>query len=198
MKLDLHTHMNGNGPENRLTNAMNLARMAKELGHDGLMLGCHDWVCPEPIAALVRERYGLVVVKGAEVTTDAGHMLALNIPEITEPIHGNNKRPVPGEEAIEEIHRLGGMAILSHPFPQGHPEYPFPNRLSDVRDMIDGIEVMNYKALLRHQIKEFNWMDREIGWVLTVGSDCHPWEGDKMHKDYFTETNLTDFGGFLY
>lgn len=197
MKLDLHTHMNGNGPQNRLDNVLMLVNMAKALRYDGLMLGCHDWVCPPEMANFVRERHGLTVVRGAEVTTDAGHMLALNIPEITPPIHGRNSAPVNGERAIEEIHRLGGKAILSHPFPQGVREYPFPNRLQDVWDMIDGVELHNYKALLRHNLPVFDWFEPKKDWILTSDSDCHPWEGDLMHADFVTDIDVGVFGDLV-
>lgn len=97
-------------------------------------------------------------------------------------------------ERVEEIHRLGGKAVLSHPFPHGTS---FMNRLEDVWDLIDGVEISNYKALLRHQIRKFDWFVPKEGWILTSDSDCHPWEGDTMHPDFVTEIDPFEVFGEL-
>jgi predicted metal-dependent phosphoesterase TrpH len=182
MKIDLHTHMNGNGSENRWANIARLAELLAEVGADGLMLGCHDWVCPPELIKRCEEEFGLTVIRGAEISTDAGHVLALGINEITGPIHGNQHNRVEVHAALREIHDLGGKAILAHP----HQDWK-SQRLEEVRSEIDGVEIKNLKSLVRDGISEFTWFERDPDWLLTAGSDCHPWEGDGVSADFLTE-----------
>lgn len=187
--------MNGNGPDNRWANLVMLAAMAKTTNKDGLMVGCHDWVCPLDMARRFQDTFGLKAIIGAEITTDGGHLLALNIPEITPPIHGSSHAPVEMIAAIEEIHRLGGKAVPAHPFSlDTSGRYGWPTRLLEVTDIIDGVEIRNYKALLRQRVTEFDWFERKPEWLLTAASDCHPWEGDILHPDFTTEVDLAYFG----
>ena len=56
-----------------------------------------------------RGGYGFEVMTGIELTTRSGHLLALDIDEPLRPL-----RPL--AETVREIHRLGGLAVVPHPF----------------------------------------------------------------------------------
>lgn len=196
MILDLHTHINGNGPMQRDANAITLARMATLLGLDGLMLGCHDWTAPRDLIERMRAMYPhLTFIKSAEITTDGGHLLALNIREITPAIHGDQHRPVECVAAIQEIQRQGGKAIMAHPFGHGHP---WAYRLEEpaVADRLDGVEIRNGRSWRWHGIPAHN-VDCEAhpNWLQSGGSDCHPWEpGEFIEAGFATDVDLAWFG----
>lgn len=56
-----------------------------------------------------RRGYSFEVMTGIELTTRSGHLLALDIDEPLRPL-----RPL--AETVREIHRLGGLAVVPHPF----------------------------------------------------------------------------------
>jgi len=60
---------------------------------------------PEPPAY----RQGVLVIDALEISTDDGHVIALGIDRSPFPLGGE------GRDVIEDIARLGGMAIVAHP-----------------------------------------------------------------------------------
>ena len=54
-------------------------------------------------------RSGVLVLDGAEISTAGGHVLAIGIRRAEYPLGGE------ASDAIEDIHRLGGLAIVAHP-----------------------------------------------------------------------------------
>jgi hypothetical protein len=55
----------------------------------------------------------LLVLVGVEIPTRDGHLLALDVPHVV------TAGERPGREVIEEIHALGGFAVVAHPFTHG-------------------------------------------------------------------------------
>ena len=79
-------------------------------GLDGMIVTDHDTVKGGLAAQkMAREYPGFTVIPGAEITSRAGHILAVgietNVPKLLSP-----------EETVDRIHELGGIAVASHPF----------------------------------------------------------------------------------
>ncbi len=75
---------------------------------------------------------GVLCLDAVEISTDAGHLVALDMPRAPYPLGGA------GDAVVEDVHRLGGFAIAAH------PDSPKPAlRWTDTSAPIDGIEWLN-------------------------------------------------------
>ncbi len=107
MLIDLHCHTRVHSPCSALTPDA-LARAALAAGLDGVCLTEHDtlWQRSE-VEALSRD-FGLVVLRGIEITTDVGHVLAFGL-----------ERYVPEMARIERLKAIadaeGAILVLAHP-----------------------------------------------------------------------------------
>jgi hypothetical protein len=91
---------------------------------------------------------GPIVLVGEEVTTPGYHMLAVGIDELV-----SNR--LPAEDAIDEIHRQGGVAIAAHPYRAAWPGFD-----AEALRKLDGSEVVRPEAVLGEEpiadLVEFN------------------------------------------
>ena len=63
----------------------------------------------------LEDRYGILILRGAEVETDYGHMLVYGVnDDITRRFDFTNVR-LPAQEVVSEVARLGGVAAPCHP-----------------------------------------------------------------------------------
>jgi predicted metal-dependent phosphoesterase TrpH len=69
----------------------------------------HDTIAESLRAAELAPEYGLVGIPGVEVSTAAGHLLAIGVEERPEP-----HRPL--AETVEWVRDAGGTAVVPHPF----------------------------------------------------------------------------------
>ncbi|MEW6368506.1 MAG: hypothetical protein AB1714_28080 [Acidobacteriota bacterium] len=114
-----------------------IARKAAEAGLDFVVVTDHG----NPSRPTRKPPAKPVLIIGSELSTDAGHLLAL--------AYGNptyNFPPDPAEAAAD-VESLGGFVVLSHPFNDRIPwrQWPFP--------LSTGMEVLNGDS---------EW--REVGW----------------------------------
>ena len=54
-------------------------------------------------------RHGVLVVHGVEISTDAGHYVALGLPAAPYPLGGDARG------VVEDVRRLGGFGVIAHP-----------------------------------------------------------------------------------
>jgi len=102
----------------------------------------------------------------------------------------------PIEEAIGEIHRTGGVAILAHPttITREHPE--LKRIITHLKSIgLDGIEVIN-NLVYENEMEFLRRLAIELGLLITGGSDFHGIEdGLEMGKGRggirFSETLIT-------
>lgn len=81
---------------------------------------------------------GVLVIDGVEISTDAGHLLALGLPQAPYPLAGEAR------DVIEDIHRLGGQAIAAHPdSPKADLAW------EDWEVPLDGAELVNLDTMWR-------------------------------------------------
>lgn len=102
---------------------LDLIRRAKSLGLDGVCITEHySYEASEPVERIGREE-GLLVLRGVEIATDRGHLLAYGVVDDGWNIW-NRDSYLPLEEVIERINDLGGDILqLQQAFHQaGEPD----------------------------------------------------------------------------
>ena len=133
----------------------------------------HDDIAGALLAREVHARgmYSFELVSGIEVTTRQGHLLAL---WVEEPVRSFRSL----EETVAQIHELGGLAVVPHPFSMltrsiGRRSLEANLRHEDPDTHLDGIELANPTS--------FGWdtrrarrLNRErYQLAVTGGSDAH-------------------------
>lgn len=169
---DLHIHT-CRSPDSRAGLSAILAA-AKQAGLDFIALTDHDLPPEEDIFAQP-ERDGVLLVPGTEYTTDKGHLLGLFLERPCPPSPGER---LPFSQAVEQVKRCGGLAVLAHPFQS--TAQTVAERLAMLREMaplLDGIEVCNRRATKKRP--NANCLAEEAArqlfpqGVYTAGSDAH-------------------------
>jgi len=98
-------------------------------------------------------RNGVLYIDAMEISTTDGHLLALGIPKTPYPLGGEAR------DVIEDVHRLGGLAIAAHPG-SAKPELQW----KDWTAPIDGLEWLNADS---------EWRD-ERAWTLARALLTYP------------------------
>lgn len=94
---------------------VDLIRRAKALGLDAVCITEHySYEASEPVEQVGRDE-GLLVLRGVEIATDRGHMLAYGVEDDGWNIWGRNNY-LPINEVVEYINGLGGICVPAHPF----------------------------------------------------------------------------------
>lgn len=94
---------------------LDLIRRAKALGLDGVCITEHySYEASEPVERIGREE-GLLILRGVEIATDKGHLLAYGVEDDSWNIWGRDSY-LPLEEVIARINELGGICAPAHPF----------------------------------------------------------------------------------
>ncbi|WP_276280968.1 PHP domain-containing protein [Halorussus caseinilyticus] len=105
--IDPHVHSEGSYDGHEPVEL--LLAQARDIGLDGIVVTDHDTIAESLRAAELAPEYGLVGIPGVEVSTAAGHLLAIGVSERPEP-----HRPL--AETVATIRDLGGVAVVPHPF----------------------------------------------------------------------------------
>ena len=98
-------------------------------------------------------RNGVLYIDAVEISTRNGHIAALGLPKAPYPLAGE------GRDVVEDIHRLGGIAIAAHP---GSPKPEL--RWTDWDAPLDGLEWLNADS---------EWRD-ERPWTLARALITYP------------------------
>jgi predicted metal-dependent phosphoesterase TrpH len=127
LKIDLHVHTTGS--KDAFVKPEQLPLLLKERGIDGVAITNHDAFTQVTLSETI-------VVPGTEVSTQEGHIIGLGV-------SGPITKGRSADETISMIHRVGGVAIVPHPF---DPISPCVNPIR-LRSRPDAIEVINSDAL---------------------------------------------------
>jgi predicted metal-dependent phosphoesterase TrpH len=157
VKIDLHIHSYCSA-DSTIT-VEEIVHYAQKAGLDGVAVTDHDNMDG---ATEIARKTGFLVIRGMEVASLQGHVVALNI-----------QKSIPSKldvsETVEKIHEANGIAIACHPtgFLKGGLGKRIP---SDV----DAVEVINSSALPFHfSVTRNEAIAQHMGKPRVAGSDAH-------------------------
>lgn len=138
-----------------------LLEQASEIGLDGIVVTDHDEIEESRRAADLAPDYGLVGIPGVEVSTAAGHLLAIGVEERPDPRQ-------PFDETVEEIRDLGGVAVVPHPF-QRTRHGVRKRRITDC----DAVEIFNSWVFTGYRNRRAKQFAETNGYPGVAASDAH-------------------------
>lgn len=114
-----------------------ILKQAIKLKLDAIAITDHNTMKGSIITQKLAKKLDITVIPGIELSSSHGHIVALDVNEEIKP----NQNP---EETVDQIHDLGGIAIIPHPFVRYRSglfsRYPFFNT-------IDAIETKNSRFI---------------------------------------------------
>ncbi|MFW5948052.1 MAG: PHP domain-containing protein [Halolamina sp.] len=163
LSVELHCHSershDGRDPVDLLVD------QAAGIGLDGIAVTDHDAIDASHEAAELAEERGLVGIVGMEVTSAAGHVLALGIETAIPP-------GLSFDETLEGIHEQDGIAIVPHPFQSSR--HGVAAHITDEQlASADAIEVYNSRLLTGRSNRQAERFATAHGVPKTAGSDAH-------------------------
>jgi predicted metal-dependent phosphoesterase TrpH len=158
-KVDFHMHSRYS--HDSRTGLEELVASAREVGLARIALTDHNTA--EGALAL-REREPELVIAGEEVKTTEGEVIGLFIDHTI-------KAWQSPEAVMDEIHAMGGLVYVPHPFDRWRANFA-PHRLVALADRIDVIEGYNQWADQRANEAAAE-IARELGKPVAFGSDAH-------------------------
>ena len=159
--LTIDPHVHSEGSYDAHDSVELLLEQASDIGLDAIVITDHDVIEESRRAARLAAEYGLIGIPGVEVSTADGHLLAIGV----------DTRPRPGkslEATIDEVHELGGIAIVPHPF-------QWSRHGVRKRDLVpcDAIEVYNSWLFTGYKNRRAQEYANEHGYPGVAASDAH-------------------------
>ena len=164
MKMELHCHTTYSHGTKVFYDGVNtpeeLVAGAKAKGLDAVVITDHNTLFGVNEAARYAKKYGVLVIKGEEISSRDGDITALGIEEVIRP-------GLSAEETIDLIHRQGGVAVSVHPF-----------AIKDLgigkkATLCDAIEVFNSLSIDRLSNKRALKFAKSLKLNMVAGSDAH-------------------------
>ena len=182
---DLHVHTVKGSSDSSLTTEQ-LISEARRIGLDGVCLSEHSGGWDDHEFRRVFEDSGLVVVRGLEVDTEMGHVLAYGMHQYVGGIHRVR-------DLRHAADRLGAFLVSAHPFRNlfnnppynlnllfrernGRPSTPEQAALHPLFEVVDDIEVGNGANTERENAFTLE-VAQILGFEGTGGSDAHSTHG---------------------
>ena len=163
LSVELHAHSSlsydGRDPVDALLERARAASL------DALAVTDHDEIEASLEAVERAPEYGLIGIPGMEVTSAAGHVLALGVSEAV-------PKGLSFQETLDRIHELGGIAVVPHPFQESRSGV-IENISRAELARADAIEVYNSRLLTGRSNRQARRFAREHGIPMTAGSDAH-------------------------
>ena len=142
-----------------------LLAQAEAVGLDALAVTDHDEIDASLAAAERASDYDLIGIAGSEVSSAAGHVLALGIGERV-------PAGLPFEETVSRIRDQGGIAIVPHPFQRSRSGVA-PHITREALAIADGIETFNSRLLTGRSNRRAERFAAANDLPMTAGSDAH-------------------------
>lgn len=94
---------------------IDLIRRARTLGLDGIVITEHySFEASEPVEQIARDE-GFLVLRGVEISTDHGHLLAYGVHDDGWNVWGRDNY-LPMNAVIERLLQLGALCVPAHPY----------------------------------------------------------------------------------
>ena len=165
MKIDLHCHSTFS-QDNHLE-PQDVIRRASQLGLDGVCFTEHHSFESSSLVERTDRPKGFLVLRGVEVSTDAGHLLVYGVKDDSWNRWGRNNY-LNLAKVVESVHALGGICVPAHPF-RGWES--LGEKIYSV-ESLDAIETHNgVNGLLQNGLAIEAAL--KLGLPSTGGSDCH-------------------------
>lgn len=171
---------------------VDLIRRAKALGLDGVCITEHySYEASRPVEQVARDE-GFLVLRGVEIATDRGHMLAYGMQDDGWNIWGRDNY-LPMNEVIEHINSIGGICVPAHPF----REVGVASLLHGLLDLtgIAAVETHNGGNLDSDNDLAIS-AARHMALPALGGSDCHKTIAVGRCATKFSQT-VTDMASFI-
>ncbi len=171
---------------------VDLVRRAREVGLDAVCITEHySYEASAPVEQVGREE-GMLVLRGVEISTDRGHLLAYGVEDDGWNIWGRNNY-IPLLDVIERINGVGGICVPAHPY----REIGLASLLDGLLDLagIAGVETHN-GANLDSDNELAAKAARYMGLPGLGGSDCHKVHAVGRCATHFPDT-VTDMASFI-
>ena len=171
--LDLHSHSEASEDSRAPVEAyLNWIRMRRnELPLDGIVLTEHrQWNGAGDYRAL-EDKYGIMVLKAAEVETDYGHVLVFGVTdEIAKRFDFTNIR-IPAQELVDEVSAMGGIAVPCQP---GRPNIGLHEHYQNkpVLENVIAVELLNGGSRKGENERAAEMIEK-YRYKATGGSDSH-------------------------
>jgi predicted metal-dependent phosphoesterase TrpH len=142
MRFDLHMHTGWHSPDSDM-DPFALAKEARAVGLDGIVITEHDWLwSQDEVEQLRKAQPDLLIFAGVEVTAKEGDVLCYGVKDIRKLPKGIRWR-----DLCDEVHSQGGVCVAAHPYRWGQP---FDKLMQgNQAPPIDGVEMMS-KNMDRH------------------------------------------------
>ncbi|WP_158057040.1 PHP domain-containing protein [Halorussus halophilus] len=142
-----------------------LLQQAEAVGLDAVAVTDHDEIDASLEAAEKAPEYGLVGLPGMEISTTAGHVLALGIEE-------RIPAGLSFDETLDRIADAGGVAVVPHPFQKSRSGV-MANITGSQLAQADAIEVYNSRLLTGRGNRKAEQFAERHDLPKTAGSDAH-------------------------
>lgn len=159
MKVDFHVHSRFS-QDGRMS-VVEILNISKARNIGAVAITDHNSIRGSLLAREQAKGKGVIVIRGTEVSSSAGHIAALGIDE-------DVPKKLSPEETIERIHALGGIAIAVHPYRRSNGVGGEVVR----KCRFDAIEILNNGDSRRQNAKALS-LARELNVGATGGSDAH-------------------------
>lgn len=131
--------------------------IAKKRGLDAVAITDHNSILGGLEGRKYQEKYGVEVIVGSEVKSDAGDIIGLGIEE--------EIRSRAWKDVIDEIKGQGGIVVLPHPYRSHHS-------VQDLAEAVDLVEVWNARSTPEQNTRALELASR-LGKNGLMGSDAH-------------------------
>ncbi len=161
VRFDLHVHTNySDGTDS----TEEIIRQAEKIGLDGIGITDHDTFGGVHKALEIETT--LIIVPGIEISTCKGHILAYGLTD------GEFEIGLTPAETVEQIHRVGGIAIPAHPF--DYIRLGIKDEIYNIKS--DAIEVINGCITFSPWNEKARRAAVKLDLPMIAGSDGHSTE----------------------
>ena len=167
VKIDLHIHSRYSFDCS--SRVEDILQWGKQNGVDVLCItDHHSYLKSAPISDGIRQN-GLVVLRGAEATTNNGHFLIYGVQDDSWNCRGSQEE-LDAQRLIDYVNALGGVVIAAHPFRKGG-DYSGGWRMTRLRGLV-AIETWNNRCT-DEENQEAVRLAQKMGLPMVGGSDAH-------------------------